>query len=142
MKAILLAILLVTASLCSNAQRFTALDPSGSSLTYRSVSKTLNHKDSVAPNSYRTFYQFGVLTQTDTVGITNTTSKKWDKVTIELTCDTLTAGRTVLFATNSKSPVFTTVTGSNITVKKSKKAIIVFIFDGTAWIEESRSIQF
>lgn len=142
MKKILFACLLVCSSfLTVNAQRFTPLDPSTSSLSYRSFTKVLNRKDSIAPLSFATYCSFNI-TATDTIGIRKITAKKWDQVTIELICDTLTAGRTVYFLNTSTSPVFTTVTGSNITVKKSKKALIVFLFDGVAWIEESRSIQF
>lgn len=141
MKKIFLIAVVSLLTITANAQRFS--NNSGylpSSASYSVVFAT----DSISPNSGESFYQFGTLTAAKTITIKSNSAKKWDKVTIEFTCDTLTAGRVVTFntGTNPKALLWTTSSGNTMTVKASKKALISFIFDGTYWCEDRRSVQY
>jgi len=111
----------------------------GASLTYKTVKKAFAATDSINPNAYYTFYQnTDSLRGAKTVKAKVTNAHLGDKLEMEFVSDTLAAGRVITFSTG----FITTTSGGTITAKKSKKAIICFIFDGVAWIEESRSVQY
>ena len=145
MKKILFVALLLTSTFAANAQRFGAgisSDNSGAALNYSAVSVTPTGNDSINPNAFNTFYKIATLKAAETITIKSSNAKAWDKTVLFFTADTLTAGRVVTIASNTLSPVYLNTSGNTITVKKSKKLNIIFIFDGTAWYEESRSIQY
>ena len=99
---------------------------------------TLNNVDTIRPVASETYYKFTAITHAKTLDATVSSARLWDRVVLEFTCDTLTAGRIVTFG----SHFLTTTSGATMTVKKNKKALICFYFDGEAWIEESRSVQY
>lgn len=113
-------------------------DATYANLPQISKTKTLASTDTVTPSAFVTYYSFSQLTAAKTLAVTISKSRLWDKLVLEFNCDTLTAGRVVTFSTN----FITTSSGGTITVKKSKKALVSFIFDGTAWIEQSRTVQY
>lgn len=120
-------------------------DNTGRVLTYGSkTGVVLANTDSITPSYFENYYQFAPLTAAKTLTIKTTFAKLWDKTVLEFISDTLTAGRVVTFQTTSTNApiVVTTVSGNNITAKKSKRVIIVFVFDGTVWVEAYRAVQF
>lgn len=130
-----------------SAQRFgdgRHSDNTGRVVTYVDKSVTLANTDSITPNASYSFYTITALTAAKTVGIRTTLAKKWDQVQIKFTSDTLTAGRIITFQTTSggSTVLWTTTSGNTVTAKKSKSVVMTFIFDGTVWMEENRSIQF
>ncbi len=133
-------------TLTVQAQRFgtgASSDNTGAAVSYtQHLGVVLADTDSINPDAFNSFYTFAALTHAKTVKIKNTKAKKWDKTHLEFVSDTLTAGRVITFGSTAVSPCITTTSGGTITAKTSKKVLIVFIFDGTAWVEESRSIQY
>ena len=142
-KTLLVLTFIMALAYSASAQRFGTggkyEDNTARNLTYASLTGvTLASTDSITPKTFESFYSFSALTAAKTLKGKTTNAKLWDKATLEFTCDTLTAGRIVTFSTG----FVTTTSGNTMTVKKSKKALIVFLFDGVAWVEESRSVQF
>lgn len=155
MKKILILFIICLANISANAQRFSTTDlfgnvsggaggNTGASLNYGSFTKTLAATDSISPAFFNSFYKCDTLRGAKTLTIKTKAAKMWDKAHLEFVADTLTAGRVVTFQTSSGNKVIvaTTSSGNTVTVKKRKKVLITFRFDGDAWIEESRSIQF
>lgn len=119
-------------------------DNTGGSVTYTTATVTLASTDSIRPNSFNSFYKFATLTGAKALKIKTTSAKRWDRVTLYFTADTLTAGRVVTFTPTSGGIVreWTTTSGNTVTVKASKSVVMTFIFDGVTWAEETRSIQY
>lgn len=107
-------------------------DNTGRNLTYISLSPTLLATDSIAPNASYTFYKFTTLAEAKTITANVKRSRKCDHIEMVFTSDG--TGRVVTFSTG-----FIPLT--TLTLVASKKATINFVFDGVAWLEESRSIQ-
>jgi|GEM_PF-2368528 len=146
MKKIFLIATLAIFTLTASAQRWqnAPADNTGRNLTFLSITKSLSSTDSIKPCGSESFYKFNAITAAKTLIIKTTEAKLWDRVTVEFTCDTLTPGRVVTFSTGTGANIntlWTSSSGNTITVKTSKKAVVTFLYDGTAWSEEKRSVQ-
>lgn len=109
----------------------------GASLTYKYQTITTTTATAVlyqAPNAWETVIKIGTLTHALTDSLKTAGAWVGDRVIFIFTADTLTAGRVVTFGNNIKS------TGT-LTVPRSKKATARFVFDGVAWLEESRALM-
>ncbi len=141
MKKLILSLFLVSITLCVSAQQATSrfhTDQTTKNMVIVDKAVTLANTDSIAPAASITYYFFTALTHAKTLDARIAYARKCDKIVLYFTCDTLTAGRVVTFGTHMK----TTSSGGTMTVKTSKKANIIFMFDGVAWIEESRAVQY
>lgn len=111
-------------------------DNTGRVLTYAYKNVELAASQASAyqiPNAYFTTIRVQTLTHALTDSVAVTYAHLGDHIEFIFTADTLTAGRVVTFGNHLKS-------AGTLTVAKSKKATAVFVFDGTAWIEEDRTI--
>lgn len=148
MKKIFLIATLAIFTLTASAQRWAGATPgdnTGRTLTFTgSWTKSLAATDSISPNASHSYYKFLPITGAKTLIIKSNQAQTFDEVTLEFTCDTLTAGRVVTFSTGTgkKTQLWSTTSGNSVTVKASKQVLITFIFEGTYWAEEKRSIQY
>lgn len=147
MKKIFVLFILAVAVFTASAQRWQnpPKDNTGRQLTFYTGSLTLANTDSIAPNASHSYFVCDTLKHAKTIIVKTINAKKWDEVTFEFLCDTLTAGRVVTFSTGNypyTSTLWTTTSGNTITVKKQKRALVTFLFDGTRWTEQSRNIQY
>lgn len=93
----------------------------------------------IQPSAWKTIVKVSTLTHAMTDSIQVKNAYVGDEVTVIYTADTLTAGRVVTFSSTTLNPLkYVTAT---LTVPKSKKGSITFVFDGVAWIEEYRSLM-
>ncbi len=144
MKKIFLIALISFATLTASAQRWqnAPKDNTGRNLTFLSVTtKTLAATDSIKPCGSESFYRFTSILGNKTLTLKTTEAKLWDRVTLEFTSDSI---RVVTFGTGSGSGsrLWTTVSGNTIATKADKKSLITFLYDGTYWCEERRSLQY
>lgn len=136
---IALTLIVTFATAQSTTPRFgttSANDNTGRVLTYGYINVNLSTAQASAyqiPNYYFTTIRVQTLTHALTDSVAVTYAHLGDHIEFVFTADTLTAGRVVTFGNHLKS-------AGTLTVAKSKKATAVFVFDGTAWIEEDRTI--
>mgnify|MGYP000190360730 CR=1 FL=1 len=95
------------------------------------ASVAITVKDNAAHSTVRIGQCTGALTVTAGVGTSTTGPKVGDRMTVLLSCDG--TGRVVTWSTGFAGP-------GTLTLVASKKAVASFMFDGTAWLETSRSI--
>lgn len=107
-------------------------DNTGRNLTLTSLTPTLAATDSISPNASFTYYKFVTIAGAKTITANIKRSRKWDHVELVFTADG--TNRVVTFSTGF-------VPNGTVTVAASKKAVIGFVFDGVAWLEEFRTIQ-
>lgn len=145
MKKIIISLLLGCVTLTGVAQSTSprwgnppTQDNTGRVLTYIYTAPAFVSADTIKANAYSTVVKMGTLTAAQSVVGNVTLCHAGDNLKFMFTCDTLTAGRVVTFSTN----FITSTSGGTITVKKSKKATISFIFDGAAWVETSRAVGY
>jgi|ERR1019366_1459976 phage gp45-like len=142
MKKVLFLIAFTATVFTANAQRWdnSPGDNTGRNLTYSSRVKTLASTDSVYGGVSETFYVFTKITAAKTLKIKTAQAKLFDRLTLEFSADSV---RIVTFSTTyNGNCMVNTDSGSAMTIKTNKKALIRFIFDGTCWIEEYRSVQY
>jgi len=119
-------------------------DNTGRQLTFASTTVTLATTDSISPRFSETFYTFATLTEAKTLIIKTNAARKWDRVTLEFTSDSNVGGWVVTFSTTSGGVInslWTTDASDELNPGQSKSATITFLFDGTKWTEQTRSVQ-
>lgn len=143
MKKIFLIATLAIFTLTASAQRWqnAPADNTGRNLTFLTVNKLLAANDSIKPCGSESFYKCTSILANKTLTIKTTEAKLWDRVTLQFTSDSI---RVVTFGTgwSGGSRLWTTVSGNTIATKANKKSLITFLYDGTYWGEESRSLQY
>lgn len=107
-------------------------DNTGRNLTFAFASPTLAATDSIAPNSGVTYYKFVTIAGAKTITCNTKRSRKFDKVEMIFTADG--TNRVVTFSTGF-------IPNGTMTVAANKQAVIKFIFDGTNYLEETRTVQ-
>ncbi len=146
MKKIFAVLAIGLLTLTVQAQRFgtgASSDNTGAALNYtQHINYALTNADSISPDAFNSYFAFNAMTHAETIYLKHNKAKKWDRTVLEFTSDTLTAGRVITIGSTATSPVYITTSGATLTAKTSKKVFLYFIFDGTAWYEEQRVIQY
>ena len=93
----------------------------------------------IKPSAWNTTVKVATLTHAMTDSIQVLNAYVGDEVTVIYTADTLTAGRVVTFSSTTLNPL--KYVSSTLTIPKSKKGQITFVFDGVAWIEKYRTLM-
>lgn len=120
----------------ASAQRFgTGLanqDNTGRQLTYGSLAPAYSATITIAPRMYETIIKPATLTGAMTVNANEGGAKKYDRLVFIFTSDG--TGRVVTFGTNF-------IVYGTLTLIASKQGTVTFIYDGTNYVELSRTIQ-
>ena len=95
------------------------------------ASVAITVKDGIAKTTVRVAQATGALTLTANVGTSTTGPMVGDELMVMASSDG--TGRVITFSTGFAS-------AGTLTMVASKKAVAVFVFDGVAWIERTRSI--
>jgi hypothetical protein len=114
------------------------VDNTGRALNWKYITTTPTSSTATLtqnPNAYTTIIKIGPLRHALSDSLSATKAYVGDEVIFLFESDTLTAGRVVTFNSNAIKSAGT------LTVTKSKKATVTFIFDGVIWIEKSRAIN-
>jgi hypothetical protein len=106
-------------------------DNTGRVLTYNYLKPAYVATLSVNLSNSKTFVEPALLTGAMTVNAVVSNSLEFDEVVFLLTADS--TNRVVTFGTNFK-------TSGTLTVTASKIASIAFVFNGTYWVEVSRTV--
>lgn len=133
--SIAIVALFTLTALTSNAQRWGTSDNkdnTGRVVTYKELTPAYSATVTVTPNASYTYVKPAALTGELTVNATETNAKKYDEITFIFTCDT--SIRIVTFGTNF-------VSSGTLTLVASKQGTARFVYDGSNYVEISRTIQ-
>ena len=106
-------------------------DNTGRVLTYNFVKPAFASTISVNLNASKTFVEPAQLTGAVTINAVTANTQEYDECQFIFSADA--TNRVVTFGTNFK-------TSGTVTVTASKYATVKFVFEGTYWVEVSRTI--
>lgn len=106
-------------------------DSTGGGLVYKASAPAYTATLALTPDAYHTEYLVGQLTGAMTINITESEAKTNDKILFIFSADG--TNRVVTFGTNLAS-------SGTLTVTASKKASALFVYDGSDFVEVSRTV--